>query len=448
MKKLLALVLVLLLAFPLIAGAEGATYIRQIPQSTYFSLNLITKESYREVNLTTAYTGNIFGGNAEPPLFLCFPYPNGALCHRIESGYVHCLNVENEIQYGYQLMSSYSYEEFINKAEKDEYILLDGEDKTAAYIDPSRSYAYGLIGVTEFGKSAKLMITIRIDSFSYNTEDEKKIAPLTQTILDEIARVKASMHTETKDPFWNSDTYAGVKMIFSENDSTLIKIDFPEMVENGMTPKVSVTTLNDNRVNVIYAYESGEYTEAEITIEDHSYAASKLETEDDCYTVQLGNGSEWIVYFSNRRDDGTSSYVHISKVLDNLVPAKGKEKTIYLSALLNGNRGITWTQEEINAILEHFDTCYTIMSVDDDPYVPEAEPEVTAAPEAQPDNTEAPAAAEGTWTCSSCGTEGNTGKFCTECGAARPEDAEWTCPNCGQEHNTGKFCPNCGNAKP
>ncbi len=53
---------------------------------------------------------------------------------------------------------------------------------------------------------------------------------------------------------------------------------------------------------------------------------------------------------------------------------------------------------------------------------------------------------DGTWTCEN-GHEGNTGKFCTECGAPKPEaDGPWTCPN-GHEGNTGKFCSECGAPK-
>lgn len=54
------------------------------------------------------------------------------------------------------------------------------------------------------------------------------------------------------------------------------------------------------------------------------------------------------------------------------------------------------------------------------------------------------------WTCANCGHAGNTGKFCTECGAANPAHQSvkgWTCPNCGTVNN-GKFCAECGTAKP
>ncbi len=56
------------------------------------------------------------------------------------------------------------------------------------------------------------------------------------------------------------------------------------------------------------------------------------------------------------------------------------------------------------------------------------------------------AAASG-WTCAKCGQTGNTGKFCSNCGAPKP-DAAWTCAKCGQTGNTGKFCSNCGAVKP
>ena len=53
----------------------------------------------------------------------------------------------------------------------------------------------------------------------------------------------------------------------------------------------------------------------------------------------------------------------------------------------------------------------------------------------------------GDWTCQTCGQPGNTGNFCSNCGAARPS-ADWTCQTCGQPGNTGNFCAECGARKP
>lgn len=53
------------------------------------------------------------------------------------------------------------------------------------------------------------------------------------------------------------------------------------------------------------------------------------------------------------------------------------------------------------------------------------------------------------WTCPQCGAQGQTGKFCTECGAKKPEgDGSWTCPACGAKGQKGKFCTECGAKKP
>ncbi|MDE6912527.1 MAG: SPFH domain-containing protein, partial [Lachnospiraceae bacterium] len=48
------------------------------------------------------------------------------------------------------------------------------------------------------------------------------------------------------------------------------------------------------------------------------------------------------------------------------------------------------------------------------------------------------------WDCA-CGQKGNTGNFCSNCGAKKPENdlRTWDC-TCGQKGNTGNFCSNCG----
>ena len=61
----------------------------------------------------------------------------------------------------------------------------------------------------------------------------------------------------------------------------------------------------------------------------------------------------------------------------------------------------------------------------------------------QPQKPAAPAPAANGWKCA-CGATA-TGKFCTECGARKPEEG-WTC-SCGAV-NKGKFCAECGSRRP
>lgn len=51
---------------------------------------------------------------------------------------------------------------------------------------------------------------------------------------------------------------------------------------------------------------------------------------------------------------------------------------------------------------------------------------------------------QGGWSCG-CGASGNNGKFCSECGTAKPA-VDWVC-GCGAV-NKGKFCSECGQKKP
>ena len=77
------------------------------------------------------------------------------------------------------------------------------------------------------------------------------------------------------------------------------------------------------------------------------------------------------------------------------------------------------------------------------PAAPAPAPVAPAAPEA------APAAPANAWTCA-CGHSGNTNKFCSECGARKPEEQTadgWICPVCSAQ-NKGKFCGECGTQKP
>lgn len=76
---------------------------------------------------------------------------------------------------------------------------------------------------------------------------------------------------------------------------------------------------------------------------------------------------------------------------------------------------------------------------------PQQTPDMNAS---TPQQAPAGSPAEG-WICA-CGKTGNTSKFCSECGARKPEEQTtdgWVCPTCGAK-NKGKFCGECGTKKP
>ena len=72
-------------------------------------------------------------------------------------------------------------------------------------------------------------------------------------------------------------------------------------------------------------------------------------------------------------------------------------------------------------------------------------PDISSAAPSAPDETGE--ADDGTWTCEN-GHSGNTGKFCTECGSAKPVEEEplTHCPSCGYEfgETVPNFCTECG----
>ena len=470
MKKLAALTLAVSMLLPASAFAEDLPYIRQLEQYDYINNTLLTQESYPEVRLMASYPFRYFGATSsspKEPLFLCFSGPEGAQPADFNSMWAHYLDMENMIVYDYQLVESDSFEEFINKAEEDEYILLDGSEGAAAYIDPSdyNHTAYGMLYAKDFGKSAKLWIRITLNSLDNKMPMDTRIEQLSDAILAEIDRVSSEMHTELYEPyFWSTGLYAGMKMLDYEYQ-TLCTFDFPVLVsevtdretretETKQAP-FTVTHVEGTTMEGVYGYGGGSYVEFEADLDTYCYALSKLEENDpEAEELTLQDGSSWIFYSGNRNDDGSIYAWRAAKKLDDQTDKDGDP--YYLSLYYSGDY-VKWADvDACKEVLEEFAAGLRCVSPQEDPYVEPEPAENTGTEAAEAEDVEASVSddgldaifsdAEDTWICPECEAE-NTGNFCSNCGAAKPEDSTWSCPECGQE-NDGNFCSNCGTARP
>ena len=431
MKKVavlfLAFLLALSMAMPCIA--EGAAYIRTLPQYTYISSRLLTDETCPEIRIFPEYAYTLFAdyGDAEP-VFLCIPIMDGAKASSIRSYEVACLDPDKAIQVQYMVRESDSFEEFVNEAEADEYIMRDGSDGTAAFIKPERGQAFGMIATRELGKSAKLIISMGLDYLDSKMPLETRVQALTEAILAEVDRVSAAMHYETMAPYWSAGMFAGMKLL-DDSFASLVEMDFqPITVTTKDGEALSdipfiPTEVDDTKVGGIYAGSKGNYVEAEFSFDTNPFPAYQLEQQEEgASREKLQNGDECLLYVSEY--DGEIGHWYASFPLKGL---QDNDKQVYMTVHMTGNR-VTWKDTaECLAIAEGFAQACKVVPVEEDPYVPQERPAdaqteaAQDAPAAQdvPAAQDAPAA-EGEWTCPDCG-QVNDGNFCPNCGAARPE---------------------------
>ena len=217
--------------------------------------------------------------------------------------------------------------------------------------------------------------------------------------------------------------------------------------------KVSAMGIRYNEVSN-YPKEIGEALNAELTAEwvekrgiaivDVALQTPKLSEEDEAMIKEL---QKTAVYTNSAM---ASAFQLQSQGEAWKMAASNASGAVHGLAGLGMMGGMPSAASNANA----FDVLQKAQLQNQDPSMAQAVPQqniafgamATQAPVQQAAPQQAPQAAPAGWTCT-CGTEGNTGKFCRECGAKRVEpQVGWTC-SCGAL-NTGKFCVECGTKKP
>lgn len=446
MKRFLALVLVALMLVSGLALAEERAYMRQIHQNTYVHTLFITPESYPEIRLSPAYLSSMRSGFSEPWV-IRFDAPDNAQIASFDVRECSCIDENRNIQYSYQAMESSSFESLLNNCENDDYIIADGSAGYAAYVEPGRKSAYGLVGLPEISKSAKLYISIYRDDFMSSDTDERRAEILGEMIAAEAERVLNAKKVQQEAGFWVTNDYRGFKMPSLDHGSDMLVFDFPTLpvpTESGSTVETEayLYALADNRAYLTAAAD-GVSIDVEVELNTHSQAVYRKEGEpENCTTVTLSDGSQFDVYCPEMKEEGVTYAAYCSKLLANDA-GYGKDEPFYLEITFTGHY-VKWkSYEEITALLETLMKGVRFSDVNEDPYVPGADVEESAVEES---TVEVPAAAPATgWVCASCSAE-NSGNFCSNCGAKAPATG-WVCANCNTE-NEGNFCTNCGAKKP
>ena len=464
MKKFLALILAaILLAGCVSAFAEALPYFEQIPQNSFYCETYMTDASYPYILICPYYAGSVLSHDAyHDKVFTAIEKPAGTYGIDFDTNECSFSDETNGIVYYYSLTESAAYETFIAKADDDSYILHDGSEGYAVYIDPDdyTSYANALIAMPDYGKTAKLQVRMQFGNLR-KASLESRIETISAAIEAEVARVKGSMVTGPIDEFFTKDAFCGFKLVSYDYNLSLTD-NFSDITVAGETAREYVIESDGSRIttmmnfadfSVSVEYELGTYSYVEYQME---------EAPDEVKEYTLSDGNSYMIYATGIDTDRYyGAYIHRA-IYDKA--GYDESSNYYLTIHLDADDCYFSSFDDIAGLLDSlvsgfgWETDLALLGNNPAPKAPEDAPAgagKTATDligsllnEKKDESTEpAPAAeSDSSWVCPECGTE-NAGNFCGNCGTKKPEDPTWTCPDCGTVNETN-FCGNCGAKRP
>ena len=411
LKLFLSVLLVAALLLPSFAVAEeGLPYMALMTQDRYLSATLLTTESYPEICISPYYFSSSYVSQYDEPYFMRFPCPAGAFVSDFNEYSATFLDMDAPRQYIYYGQDGYSYENFLNKCDVDEYILADGSDKLAIYIEPDRQRANALIGVPEIDKSAKLQVVIIDDSLD-NRSEQEIIDALTAEITAEVARIQSSMTVELMESFWSTGRYAGFNVATNSRYTAGLGLSYT------LPEGYCITKLNGTDVTINKVLGKGDAIDVDFDLDTYSYVSYKYEENPDSVVTVSIDGNEYRIWANWYNDEKIMS-AYVDRVISTTA-GSSQDQTMYWTLNLDMNGACQFESTdaliaELTVLVSGGQIVNDMVMANSRDAVPYAETEVPAADEAPVE--------DGSWVCPSC-SETVTTNFCPNDGTAKPEEA-------------------------
>lgn len=353
MKKMIALLLGLMMicscAAAAVEGGELPALETEKMEGYLGGASMLTEASFDKIYITPFGESQLYGKGDKETWYVAFDAPEGFRCASFSLDDMFFVNLENDRQYEYAVLDRASYENFLLDCKDESYILRDGSDGVAAFINPDGARARVMIGLDDIQKGAKLLIYISSWNEVKKLSDEEKPDLLKQMAQDEIARLQGNIECVKTNKFWTEDKFGSLKLYTVNADSEYLTVGLPEVTfnvtEEGVSGKLFPVIVDKSSFTLYAVSEPGKVVTVKGELGSYAYAAQQ--EEDKVSKVTLSDGSEWIVYVANE-DDGKPYSVYAAKVTG----TSKNDDPIYLSLQLSRSFGSDVIWPDLDAFVK------------------------------------------------------------------------------------------------